>query len=393
MDRYLSSDLFTASFSADNTLTRVSYQRTSARQVGFQEEWLQQAIAENPELVLAPCRASGLIEEEEQWTFWKREVPVGEAGNIDVLLVSDTGRVAIVETKLAYNPGARREVVAQVLEYATHLPSSSLDDLLPLPKGKNGQDFAHRDAIRERLFEGDYLLIIAGDQLDPRAVKLSRVLLGGHLVHPWDLALVDIAVFQREAENGKKEHLLVPHLRGVLVAEQRQVVHVKIEGDRTRLTVEQIAPSAGRSKWNEEQFFKAAESAQATLRDFARELQHLSQECQGRLTFDFGTSKDGSLILKKDGSNILEFYLGYRGYVRFRRKNEAGEDNFVKAFGEKWGQYYRTELEKRFPRTQEMGYPVANFGADHAEAVLPLLKEVLQGSVSDEAPPQTASAA
>jgi len=54
VDRCLSSALFTASFSADKTLTRKSYDLTTARDVGFKEKWLQQAIAANPELVLAP---------------------------------------------------------------------------------------------------------------------------------------------------------------------------------------------------------------------------------------------------------------------------------------------------------------------------------------------------
>jgi hypothetical protein len=259
VDRCLSSALFTASFSADKTLTRKSYDLTTARDVGFKEEWLQQAIAENPELVLAPCRAAGLINETEPWAFWGDEVPV-EAGNIiDVLLVSESGRVAIVETKLAYNPEARREVVAQVLEYAIHLPSSSVSDLPSIPKRDDGRPFVDMEKVQRKLEEGDYLLVIAGDRLESRAVKLSEALLGRHLVRPWDLALVEVAVFQRQTESGQPEHLLVPHLRGVLVADRRQVVSVEVKGDRTRLTVETIAPVAiSRAKWTEEEFFAHA---------------------------------------------------------------------------------------------------------------------------------------
>ena len=50
-----------------------------------------------------------------------REVRTDGGGNIDNLYVSPSGYVTIVETKLWKNPQARREVVAQILEYAKEL--------------------------------------------------------------------------------------------------------------------------------------------------------------------------------------------------------------------------------------------------------------------------------
>ena len=97
-------------------------------------------------------------------------------------------------------------------------------------------------------------------------------------------------------------------------------------------------------------------------------------------------SQSGSLILKKDGRNILEFYLGYGGSVRFRRKTESGDDNFAGALGDECGRRYQEGLDALFPRTTQMGYPNADFKADHAERVLPLLREVLSRSGS-EVPP------
>jgi hypothetical protein len=391
VDRCLSSALFTASFSGATHLTQRSYKLISAHEADFKEEWLQRAIAENPELVLAPCRAACLISEDEVWKFWGREVHVDEVGDIDVLLVSDSGRVAIVETKLAYNPEARREVLAQVLDYAVHLPLCPVNDLPAIPSGEGGTPFVDKEVVSDKLREGDYLLIIAGDRLDGRAVKLSASLLGRHLVRGWDLALVEVAVFQREPDPERQEHLLVPHLRGVLVAERRQVVRVEVKGDETRVTVEPTAPVAvSRPKWTEEQFFAAAEHAPAHLRDFANELRSLRGHYTG-ITFRFGTAKDGSLVFEKEGTSILEFLLGYSGSIRFRPKNEAGEDNFVKALGEKIGQHYRKRLEEIFPRSMKMNYPFADFRADHAEKVLPLLREVLEQSV--EVQSNTATAA
>ena len=45
--------------------------------------------------------------------------------------------------------------------------------------------------------------VVAGDRLDSRAVNLSKSLLGRHLVHGWDLALVEIAVFDATDPHGR----------------------------------------------------------------------------------------------------------------------------------------------------------------------------------------------
>jgi len=391
MDRCLSSVLFTASFSGDATRTRESYELTDAQKVGFKEKWLQEAISENPELVLAPCRAAGIIPQEEHWEALGSEVPIG-AGNIDLLLVSEFGRVAIVETKLAYNREARREVVAQVLEYAIHLQSCSVSQVT---KAVGGPPLVHEDDVQARLSQGDYLLIIAGDQLDPRAIKLSQDLLSRHLVHPWELALVEVAVFRRGPESGR-EYLLVPHVRGVLVTERRHVVTVvDSKGSTVQVTAAPATPVAisRPPKWNEQQFFVAVEHGADELRDFTGKLQTLRKE-HPEVSFEFGASKDGSLLLKKDGASLLGFYLGHGGSLSFRTKNDTGEDNFVKAFGEQWGLHYRRGLEKLVNRSMEsglwFGFP---FQADKAKELLRLLTESLNGSRADQRPSETAPAA
>jgi hypothetical protein len=163
-ERYLSPALFTANFSHPGKLTEKSCSLTTAREIGFKEKWLQDAIMNDPEIVLAPCREAGLISEEDGlWLPWASEVTVPDVGSIDVLLISSEGRVGIVETKLAYNQEARRKVVAQVLEYAISL--NSITELPRIPT-KDGHSVVDRDFVRNRLQEGDYLIVIAGDQLD-----------------------------------------------------------------------------------------------------------------------------------------------------------------------------------------------------------------------------------
>ena len=54
---------------------------------------------------------------------------VTSAGSIDNLMVTPTGLPVLVECKLWRNPEARREVVGQILDYATDLRRWSSSDL------------------------------------------------------------------------------------------------------------------------------------------------------------------------------------------------------------------------------------------------------------------------
>src|SRR6266567_420165 len=55
-----------------------------------------------------------------QLTILGREVQLG-SGYADLIAVEPTGRLAVIEVKLARNAEARRAVVAQVLAYAAYL--------------------------------------------------------------------------------------------------------------------------------------------------------------------------------------------------------------------------------------------------------------------------------
>lgn len=381
IDSNLSRTLFEADFRGVKAL-KGRYERKTAAEIGFKEEWLQRALAEDVELALSPCREGGLLDskDREKWVFWGKEVAVKEAGGIciDILILSEFGRIGIIETKLAHNPDARREVVAQVLEYAIHLPSVPIEELPPIPIVDGGRPFVDLDTVEKKLQEGDYLLIIAGDQLDPRAVKLSNTLLSKHMIYGWDLALVGVAVFEQEGGPNKKDFLLVPHLSGVLAVEQRNVVRVVIDEHRTKVSVEQSpgAITVNRQKWDEERFFTAAASAPKLPSDFANGLQRLRSTYSG-ITFDFGRGKDGSLIFRKNDNNILEFCLGLGGYIRFR------QEYFDDALGKEKAKFYRQKLAQLFPEPMKMTYPYAaspRFNPETAAKLLNLLDEVLRKS-------------
>src|SRR5690349_11386225 len=155
------------------TVPHVSYTRTSAGELNLPESWFRDAIFDDPELVIGPCREAGRTTADESWLPWSKEFDL-DAGRIDVLLISSHGRPAIIETKLSYNPQKRREVVAQVLDYAVSLQEVPRSELPKLP----GSDLAPDPAdLDDCLAKGRFLLIVAGDMLDPRALRLSQALL------------------------------------------------------------------------------------------------------------------------------------------------------------------------------------------------------------------------
>jgi hypothetical protein len=230
-----------------------AFTRKSAKDVALFESWFRDAIAANPELVIAPCREAGLVPSDERWFCWNTEFGI-DTGSIDVLLLSSHGRVGIVETKLSYNPQVRREVVAQLLDYVLSLRDHPFESFPSVPF-LNDSPVADREDIEEALTNGDFLLVIAGDALDQRAIRLGEAILAQHLTSMWDLAMVDMNLFYR-ASNG--EYLLVPELRGTVEHETRQTMRVIIKGEfpKARIEVERVtipAPTERSTPWTIEE--------------------------------------------------------------------------------------------------------------------------------------------
>lgn len=313
------------------------------------EAWLRDHIAANPELVLGPCRAFGFVDDE-PWRLWGVEVGIAAVGAVDVVIVSASGRVGLVEVKLARNPEIRRKVVAQLLDYAIHLRETELDDLPPLP-ADGEEPFADPEDVRRRLQEGDYLLLVAADAADERAAKLTRAVLDRNAIHPWDLALVDLALFVRPGARDEDELLCVPNIVGGVRCESRHVVQVRVENtaDKASVTVELSEPvNDGRA---------AREWDLSTFR-----------EAFGRLATD--------PVYKRTALAFVDDASGKPGLVRGARQSKwpvavfeqaealfltitrdriwvYGRDRLVRCFGEELGERRWAEVRALFPAVPE----------------------------------------
>lgn len=324
-------------------------ERVGAKALGLQESWFRDAIFAEPELVIGPCRTGGRVDAEEIWIPWRIEVNFG-AGPIDVLLLSSHGRIGIVETKLSYNPQKRREVVAQVLDYALSLQDSDREDLPDLPESPHAP---FEEDLIECLRSGRFLLIIAGDALDPRALRLSQSMLARHLTSEWDLAMVDLNVYRRHS--GDDSLLLIPELLGTVQSELRQVVRVVVQGEsvKAKVVVDKIvnddAPKRSTGTLTSIDEFLAEVRRQVpqlvgVAERHVNRMQQIAAQSGGKISFDL-MSVSASL-----------FYVSPKGRKRFLSLRTDGKLRLILEYLRGAG------AEELVARIESAGAPVLKVG-------------------------------
>ena len=144
------------------------------------EAQLQRLLAEHPRLIPIP---------ERRLLFLGSEVS-NAAGMADLLYVDDDGLPTLVETKLLKNPGSRREVVGQVLDYAAALTEEwqtrggrSVEDLVSDLRDRAIEFLGDEDGLEawlasadRNLAQGRMRIILALDEAPGELVRLVRYL-------------------------------------------------------------------------------------------------------------------------------------------------------------------------------------------------------------------------
>lgn len=172
----------------------------------FHEAWLQEKLFQHPDAlplkelapnlqpVVAVCRELNTL-----------------AGPADILYVTATGQIVLVETKLWRNQEARRTVVAQILDYAKELAAWTYEDLAREVARATGKSSSHLldvvkarfpdieedtfvDAINHNLRTGDMLLVIVGDGIRSGAEALIGFL-ERYATLRFSFGLVEVAVY------------------------------------------------------------------------------------------------------------------------------------------------------------------------------------------------------
>lgn len=191
----------------------VAFERVSLSMTnGHSERWLQERLFSHPSLL----PMGDMFGRGEDFVPLCRELPLRYGSSkvfLDLLGVSPTGKLVLVECKLWRNPEARREVVAQLFEYASLLAEWTYSDLearLKQARGLSGEnpifvaakarfpdldEACFVDAVNRSLAQGDFLLAIAGDGIRSDLQALRRLLAsqGGLLSH---VAFLEIKIFK-----------------------------------------------------------------------------------------------------------------------------------------------------------------------------------------------------
>jgi hypothetical protein len=194
------------------------------------EDILKRNIAELPRLV--PLET--VSDEAVSYLTIGDEWPAG-TGRADIVLVGSDGILTIVETKLSRNPEARREVVAQLLEYAAYLSEWTIfeiqqraeeffrsDKCHPEHRGRpfdqvletflenSGTDEginSFKGKIEQNLRQGRIRLIVAVDEVGEQAQKIVTFV---NSYSSFDIYLLQISAF--EDSDGRR--IFVPSLYG-----------------------------------------------------------------------------------------------------------------------------------------------------------------------------------
>lgn len=241
----------------------------------FNEDALQKLLAEHPELLpvreiepaYVPLACAG------------REVDT-RAGPIDLLFVTPTGNLVVVETKLWRNAEARRSVVAQILDYAKALARLSyreFDALVVKATGRRLADLARGicanpeeefdeqefvDAVTRNLRACRLLLLIVGEGIREGVEELTNLLQdsGGRR---FSLALIELPLYRLEKTDFPLlvAPRVIAHTKEILraVVELRHVSPSQVEV----LSAPTTTPSdtGARTTLSEEDFLSALQRA------------------------------------------------------------------------------------------------------------------------------------
>lgn len=232
-----------------NTVDQLERLPLSERTVD--EGWLQALLFEHPTLLpvdelkldAVPLVPIG------------REVSV-KAGRIDCLYVSPTGQLTVVEVKLWLNPEARRQVVAQVIDYAKELSLWGYEDLDRCARAAAGRglwelvaaeageagltEAQFVDEVTRNLKRGDFLLLLVGDGIREDVERMAEFLQSTPHLH-FTLALVEMRLYRFP---GQDALLALPSVVAQTQEVVRAVVRVEQVDGHSSVSVTMSEPTS-----------------------------------------------------------------------------------------------------------------------------------------------------
>lgn len=213
------------------------------------EAWLRDTLFNNPEAIPSDDIDSAFGPLVPLCTELRTD-----AGPIDAVFINERGRLTIVECKLWKNPQARREVVAQTLDYVSALASWSYADLqrqvsaalgkrgnipFEVVRERTGTKLAERefvDAVSRSLREGRFLVLIAGDGIREGVQSLTD-LVNRSATKAFSFGLVEVALYRL----GNDRFIVQPRVLAKTEIIERRMTIVNMNGDARPFVIEDLA--------------------------------------------------------------------------------------------------------------------------------------------------------
>lgn len=184
------------------------------------EKWLQDCLPLCPDVLPVADIDSNYAD----LTFVCNEASIKTSkkgtGHIDLIFISKSGRLVLVETKLHRNPESCREVLGQILDYAANIRASDWDySTLNALYGKNDlysdmqkkyKDLPDEDTfiqnVNRYIKQAEFLMMIVGDTIRPTVENIAAFV-NSPIDMKYKLALCEIKTYKM----GDK-YLVIPQL-------------------------------------------------------------------------------------------------------------------------------------------------------------------------------------
>jgi hypothetical protein len=228
------------------------WRKTTLRQLGKDEKYLEALVAADPTLLGLDPYETGISGNLVTFRQTRLETPTGREVIPDVVLLSESGHVVVVEAKLIDNADLRdRRVVAQVVEYAASV--ANLDDEALLgwlgeeadetwtsfvrrifPEAASAERLAA--TLRRRMQRGEIHLVILCDGAPEGLRDLVRSVAGQAALGDFQLHVVELVPHTAEGIEGI---LLVPQsvVRTEIVARTAVTINYVAGAERSAVSV------------------------------------------------------------------------------------------------------------------------------------------------------------
>ena len=342
----------------------------------YNEKWLQDLLRRNPEILPVA----------EIEPVFHPLIPIGqevgtETGAIDNLFISHRGYLVLVETKLWRNPEAKREVVAQAIDYGSSLSKWSYNRLNDVARDytkeyentkldliewierrfgpvEGGRDF-FEETVAKNLRLGRFLTLIVGDKIRQSVIEmLNYVNKYPHLA--MDVVLVELRCYQWAQDKNNWPLLVVPSIVARTEIVERSVIQITINQTGAHQIDVKQEKAKGKDKprrvpLTEEAFWELLKKMSPDNYKIALEIINEYREREG-ISID---PAEGSIIVRlnipESGEQVSVFFITKKAELRVWPRTvvrQLTEGGFDISLGESYATQMRNIMKIPKDRTE-----------------------------------------